>query len=93
MSFEFKTELFGLEVQVDGYFEDGEDPTHDCPGCEPEYHIDSIIHKGEGFEIDSLPESSIIEIIKSAFDAAIKEAENNADEWASELAADRCGRF
>lgn len=73
MSFEFKTELFGLEVQVEGYFEAGEKPSHDCPGCEPEYHIESIIHKGECFEIDSLPDDILWGFVKEAFQKSADE--------------------
>lgn len=85
-SYSFNTELFGLNVEVDGYFEPEEKPTFDCPGSDAEYHIETIEHKGEQLEIDSLPDADLSEIISAAFESASNEAQNSADERASECA-------
>ena len=64
----FKTELFGLTVEVEGTFEAGEAPSIDCPGCEPEFIIEDIQHKGESLEVDSLPDEVLEAIVKEAFE-------------------------
>ena len=66
-SYSFNTELFGLNVEVDGYFEPEEKPTFDCPGSDAEYHIETIKHKGEEIEIDSLPENILADLEEEAF--------------------------
>ena len=73
MSYTFETELFGLSVEVTGYFEEGEDPSVDCPGCDPAFHIEEIEHNSECFEIDSLPAVELNRIDKEAFESVINE--------------------
>lgn len=89
MSYSFITDLFGLSVLVTGEFTPEEKQTFDCPGCEAEFHIQEIEHKGELFEIDSLPDSELEEITKAAFESSTNDAQNAADEYASELAEER----
>ena len=93
MSYSFTTDLFGLTVEVTGEFTPEEKQTFDYPGCEAEFHIQEIEHKGEQLEIDSLPDSELREIASTAFEKAANDAQDNADEWASELAADRSASF
>lgn len=93
MNYSFITELFGLNVLVTGEFTLEEKQTFDYPGCEAEFDIQEIEHKGEQLEVDSLPEQELKEIHKAAFESATEEAQNAADEWASELAAERAMGF
>lgn len=89
MSYSFTTDLFGLTVLVTGEFTPEEKQTFDYPGCEAEFHIQEIEHKGEQLEIDSLPDEELKFIAIEAF----SKAKDDADEYASELAADRAAGF
>ena len=69
----FKTTLFGLDVDVECTLSPGEPMTHDYPGCEAdeaECQLDSITHKESSIEIDELPDEQTDRIIKEAFIAA-----------------------
>ena len=66
----FKTTLFGLDVDVECTFSPEELMTHDHPGCEAECQLDSITHKESSIEIDDLPDEQTDRIIKEAFMAA-----------------------
>lgn len=93
MSYSFTTELFGLSVLVTGEFSPEEPMTFNYPGCPAEFEIETIEHKGDQIEIDSLPEEELSEIISAAFESASNEAQNSADERASELAVERAANF
>lgn len=93
MSYTFTTDLFGLTVEVTGEFSPEEPMTFDYPGCPAEFEIDCIEHKGEQFEVDSLPDFELKMINDAAFDAATEDAINSADERASERAAERAFGF
>jgi hypothetical protein len=89
MSYSFTKELFGLNVLVTGEFSPEEPRTLDYPGCPADFEIETIEHKGDQLEIDSLPEEELSEIIRYAFESASNEAQNSADERASERAYER----
>ena len=89
MSYSFTTELFGLNVLVTGEFLPEEQQTFDYPGSPADFDIHEIEHKGEQLEIDSLPDEDLQEIIDAAFESASNEAQNSADERASECAYER----
>ena len=73
MSYTFKTELFGLTVEVEGEFSPAEPQTLTDPGCPAEFEINTIEHKDELFEVDSLPYQELCDIEQAAFDAATDE--------------------
>ena len=89
MSYSFTTDLFDLTVLVTGEFSPEEKQTFDYPGCSADFEIETIEHKGEQLEIDSLPDEDLSEIISAAFESASNEAQNSADERASECAYER----
>ena len=89
MNCSFTTTLFGLDVEATGTFTPEEKQTFDYPGCESEFEIERISFGAAEFEIDELPEKELERIRKEAFEAATTQAEDAADEWASELAAER----
>ena len=70
MSYTFKTELFGLTVEVEGEFSPEEPQTMVDPGCSAEFEINTIKHAGEDFELDSLDAFIFEDIEQEAFDAA-----------------------
>ena len=70
----FKTTFFGLNVEIECTLYPGEPRTHVDPGTEPECELDSIEHKGEFVEIDSLPEEELRRFEREAFQAAADEA-------------------
>ena len=73
MSYTFKTELFGLTVEVEGEFSPAEPETLTYPGCPAEFEINTIKHSGAEFCVDDLPDEELEEIEQAAFDAATDE--------------------
>ena len=73
MSYTFKTELFGLTVEVEGEFSPAEPETLTDPGCPAEFEINTIKHSGAEFCVDDLPDEELEEIEQAAFDAATDE--------------------
>ena len=72
----FKTELFGLTVEVEGTFEAEEKQTHTDPGSPAEFIIEDIQHKGDSFDIESLPEEEADRLIQEAFAAKESDMRN-----------------
>ena len=64
----FKTELFGLTVEVEGTFEAEEKQTHTDHGSPAEFIIEDIQHKGDSFDFESLPEEEVDRLIQEAFE-------------------------
>ena len=79
MGYSFNTELFGLTVEVDGYFVEEEKQTFDCPASDAEYHIETIKHRGEEIEIDTLPEEVVWNLMIEAFEKNTDEHDYDPD--------------
>ena len=75
MSYEFKTELFGLIVVVEGEFEPGEQEDMINPGWPPCFTINTITHMGYELEIDSLTYETLDSIEELAFAKVNEERE------------------
>ena len=69
MSYTFTTELFGLTVEVEGEFDEGQKETMIDPGIEPSFEVESVTHKG--CELEDLPDEVWEELAQAAFDDAL----------------------
>ena len=68
MSYTFETELFGLTVEVEGEFDEGQKETMIDPGIEPSFEVESVKHKG--CELEDLPDGVYEDLSQAAFDDA-----------------------
>ena len=68
MSYTFETTLFGLTVEVEGEFDEGQKETMIDPGIEPSFEVWTVCHKG--FELCDLPDEEWEALEKAAFDDA-----------------------
>ena len=69
----FKTKLFGLEVDVSGMFDAGQQQTMTDPAIPPCFEIEEIVHKDELLE--DLPDEAYEKLEQAAFNAATEEAQ------------------
>ena len=69
----FTIKILGVDMEVSGTFDAGEEPSRDCPGYEPSFEIESITHKGEELEVDGSPDDMLVYIEKLVFRAAAEE--------------------
>lgn len=70
MSYIFKTEIFGLTVEVEGEFSPAEPETLSDPGFPPSFEINTVTHEGKNLTVDELPEEELADIEQAAFDSA-----------------------
>jgi len=68
MSYTFETELFGLTVEVEGEFDEGQKETMIDPGIEPSFEVWTVKHKD--CELCDLPDEEREALEKAAFDDA-----------------------
>ena len=67
-TYSFYTELLGPKADVEGTFHEGEKQTHDCPGEEPSFEIETITIADVQFEIDCLSDETLSKLEEEAFD-------------------------
>ena len=68
MSYTFTTELFGLTVEVEGEFDEGQRETMIDPGIEPSFDVWTVTHKG--CELEDLSDEVWVELSQAAFEDA-----------------------
>jgi len=77
MSYEFKTEILGLEMTVEGVFYAGEDATFDCPGEPPMFEVEAIYYEDEEIDTSELA----YETWKRLEEEAFKKAHDDYDPY------------
>lgn len=77
MSYEFKTEILGLEMTVEGVFHPGEQATFDCPGEPPMFEVEAIYYEDEEIDTSELA----YETWKRLEEEAFKKAHDDYDPY------------
>lgn len=67
MIFEFYAEIFGVNMDIVGSFEDGEPATKDEPAIAPEFIIESVLHCGNELEWEAFPAKELDFICEESF--------------------------
>jgi hypothetical protein len=75
MSYTFETELFGLTVEVEGEFDEGQKETMVDPSIAPSFEVWTVMHKG--WEMADLPD----EVWEALEHAAFKDAHDKHDPY------------